>query len=291
MNILLTGATGFIGSHLIGHILREHQVFCIVRHSRTMRLPTMAHPIELDLSTYFNPGDLPTSIDIIIHLAQTKNTFPENTMSQFVTNLASTQQLADYGKNGGVSRFIFASTGNVYQDSPLPLSEEDPVQVSDYYTFTKLTCEKLLDLYRQYFDVCILRLFTPYGYRQENRMIPKIIDLVQSRQPVILYNGGQPSITPIYIEDLISILLRAIQLKGSLTVNVGGDRTVSVREVAEIAGEAMGILPHFVQERNEKNWNLIANVELMKNIFSVSSLVRPVEGITRMIQLRNAAAQ
>ena len=287
MKILVTGATGFIGSQLVPALLKEHEVHCILNPKSKKKPPPEASLTSLDLFSPFGAADLPKDMDVIIHLAQGNLTFPEGANELFDINLASTQKLADYARRNHVSRFVFASTGNVYQLSTAPLSENSPTADNDFYAFTKLGAERLLSLYSQFFDICILRLFTPYGPGQTNRMIPKIIELVDRSEPVTLYNDGEPAVTPILIDDLIGIFLQSTNLQGFHIVNLGGPKAVTVKDLAEIIGKSLNRKPKFVEITIEKRWNLIAKIDLMKELFSVPQLASPEEGIARTIHAKN----
>lgn len=286
MKILLTGATGFIGSHLIGPISQNHEVIALVRQP-----PKVAPGVEADFvqGNLSDPGivaGLPSKIDVVIHLAQAENDFPENSNEMFQVNLASTQVLADYARRAQARQFVYASTGNVYKRSASAYTELSPVEAESFYEVTKLSSENLLKLYSSWFNVSILRLFTPYGPGQQQRMLTKIADLVRSKQPVVLHNGGQPFVSPVYIDDLISILLQAVGKEISTVINISGDEAVSVKAIAEQAAEFFGWPPIFEEQKNDLSWNLICDNGLMKVEFNVGALVSFPQGYNAYLSSR-----
>ena len=267
MKILVTGGTGFIGRHLIDALLSEHQIFSLVRDRN--QLPTQENliAIECDLANLKNLNQLPNKVDAIVHLAQANVPFPECANELFAVNIASTQWLANYAREAGVSNFVYTSSGNVYLPSTEPVSETSPVQPSDYYSLSKYCSEEMLKCYKKYFNISILRLFAPYGYSQIDRLIPKIINRVRSGQNVILFNGGQPRINPIYIDDLTKVIYQALFLQGYHVVNVAGPQIVSIKEIASIAGEILEYAPNFKNQEQSNCKNLIADIAQMKTLF------------------------
>ena len=129
MNIVLTGATGFIGSHLRTELAAGNAVVAPVRQvpqgageSVTWLRSDLAHGERLRAS-------LPGSADAVIHLAQSKGyrNFPDQAADIFDVNVASTLALLEYARKSGAKTFIFASTASIYQQGREPLREDAPL--------------------------------------------------------------------------------------------------------------------------------------------------------------------
>lgn len=286
MRVLLTGATGFIGSHLIGPLSQRHEVIALVRELPKAAGEAQADFVQADFSRPDFVRSLPAKADAIVHLAQAANSFPENAGEMCQVNLGATQVLADYARRAGVQRFVYASTGNVYQRSASAYAEQSALKAESFYEFTKLASENLLELYVSWFNLCTLRLFTPYGPGQRDRMLTKIADLVRQKQPVVLNNGGKPFVSPIYIDDLVPVFLQATERNTPITANVGGDETISVKAIAEQAAEFFGQAPIFQINENEIDWNLICNNRLMKAEFELGALLPFQEGYNAYLESR-----
>lgn len=281
MNILITGATGFIGSYLAPFLAKGHQVFCLARD--TSRLPKVANlvPVPGDLAAPNGLASTPEHVDAIIHLAQANVPFPERGNELFDVNTLSTQRLADYSRRSGASHFIYASSGSVYASTAERITEESTVRPQGFYALTKAVSEQVLACYQPYFHICVLRLFAPYGPGQTGRMIPGIINRVRSGQAVTLTNGGQPRINPIYIDDVVRVMEQALSLTGEHTVNVAGPEGVSIGDIATIAGKALGMEPRFEHRTDPVVSNLLADTTLMQKTFSLPSMVSGEQGIRR----------
>jgi UDP-glucose 4-epimerase len=150
-----------------------------------------------------------------------------------------------------------------------------------FHPATKLIAEQILSYYANPLEVVSLRLFAPYGPNQVDRLIPRLIDSVRTGQPITLSRGGEPRLNPIYIDDLVDIMAQAIDGAGLGTVNVAGPTSVSIRDIAEIAGQALGRTPTFVERNDGPGGDLVADTTVMRLHFAVPDLVDPQVGIRR----------
>ena len=283
MKILVTGATGFVGRHLVPALAADHELYCLVRHPGESPVADGVNLIRTDLKDSAFVDALPPRVDVIVHLAQASLAAPEHANELFQVNIVSTQRLADYARAVGVSRFVFTSSGNVYRKSAAPFLETSQRGSPDFYALTKNFSEDLLEVYGDAFDLSVLRLFVPYGPGQTNRMIPRIIALVRDGRPVTLCNGGQPRINPIYIDDLVQVMVRCLTIPGSYTVNVAGPATIDVQGIAVEAGKTLGREPVFDHRDSPDIENLVANTDKLAEQFGMASMVDPVEGIARTV--------
>lgn len=283
VRVIVTGATGFVGRHLVPALADEHELICIVRDAAAARSLGHVALVEGDIGRSTFRRRLPLQADSIIHLAQAYVPFPEKATEIFMVNAASTQWLADYARRSDVRRFILASSGSVYRPRRRPLRENAPTIPPVYHPATKLMSEMVLDYYRRFFSVAVLRLFAPYGPGQTNRLIPRMIASVRSGGPVHISRGGEPRINPIYVDDLVRVIRQSLDQAGSYTVNVAGPHAVGMRQLAGMIGRHVGRQPRFVHNDGEVAGDLIADTNLMHELFRVDSLVAPDEGLARVI--------
>jgi nucleoside-diphosphate-sugar epimerase len=280
MKVLVTGAGGFIGRQLVSHLVKRHQVFAVVRESRQILSSDDISVVVMDLSRQLTTTMLPPRIDVIVHLAQANVSFPEAANELLAVNTGSTQQLLDYGRRVGARRFILASTGDVYSRRFGPCKETDRVGAATFYGVTKHAAEMLTETYAGYLQTCILRLFHPYGPDQSNRLIPNLAGRIRQGKAVRLHKDQRPRVTPIYIEDVIVAIERAIDSSYSGIVNVAGDRVVSMRELAEEIGGALQSKATF-EVSGEESADMIGDNELMKEVFGVWPMITLTEGLSR----------
>jgi len=283
MNILVTGATGFIGSHLVRRLRDNNHVYCLVRkRGQIEELPNQS-VIECDLGLPLNSNLLPTDIRAIVHLAQANVPFPEKANELYRVNTVSTQELLHYGFKSGITTFIYASSGGVYGSGNRRFSEDDIPQPLDYYSVTKYCSELLVSQYRQHFNTVILRFFAPYGVGQKNRLIPNLIERIKKGDEILIYNEGNPRMNPLYITDVVEIIARALTLSDHRVINVGGQESYNIREIAELMGKLLNVAPRYKFLVDKSKQDLVGDVTLMKSLLGYEPKISLAEGLRLMI--------
>jgi UDP-glucose 4-epimerase len=266
MRILLTGATGFIGSHLAHRLKTRHEVFVLARRPAADKLPEVRW-IEQDMTAPLDYNRLPRPLDAIIHLAQSKfyKQFPEKAADIFEVNTQSTLRLLEYGRKVGVSRFIYSSSGGIYGVRDEGFMETDPVNPSNFYLGSKYCAEVLIANYRQFFDTIIHRLFFVYGAEQSPTMlIPRLVNAVATGVPIELQGDDGIRINPVYISDAVDAIERSLALDGSHLINLGGPQVLSLRQIGEIIGKKLGREPVFKVHADQKPEYIIGDVTKMR---------------------------
>jgi len=286
MRVLLTGASGFVGGHL-GPALVDagHEVFALVRDPGSYAAPEGVSPVEADLSRSLADVSLP-EVDAVAHLAQANVPFPDEAPTLYRVNTVSTLELLDFARRTGAERFLYASSASVYGFGEQPFAETDPVSAHDFYAGTKLHGEQLVSAYAPFLKTAIFRLVAPYGVGQSGRMIPGVIGRVRDGRPVTLSDGGRPRMNPIYVSDAVRAIIAALDLDDSAVVNVAGDEVVGIREIATIAGEALGREPMF-EDGGAAAGDLVADTSRFHELLGPGALIGPEEGIRRMVEAEN----
>lgn len=280
MRILLSGATGFVASHLVPALADSGHDVVAAGHDRA-RIPRGATALEIDLAAV-SWGALPR-VEAIVHLAQANVPFPEGADALFGVNVASTQRLLEHARRTRARRFVLASSGSVYGGSTHPLTEKSPLVASDYYSATKVAAERLVRAYERYLETTILRLFVPYGPGQVRRMLPRIIERVRAGEPVELNRGGRPRMNPVYVDDVVRVILRVLdEDEGAGVLNVAGDDVTDVEGVARMIGEALGRKPRF-ETRETETVDIVADNSRLHAILGDTRLVPLREGIDRTV--------
>lgn len=245
MRILITGATGYIGSRLCRLLgdSSESEMFSLQRSCHISPVGTTA--IEWDLSSPIDEAVLPEKIDAVVHLALARDfrRFPEGVQNLFAVNVRTTMELLEYGRKAGASRFFMASTGNSYApDFRLDVGET-PAPPNDFYTASKLAAEVLCRPYQSYFPVNILRAFFPYGPDQDAKTVQRLINCVRSGQPIFLGRGPNENgdlLSLIYVDDLVQVIRQAIDEGWNGLFDVAAPEVLSVRHIANEIGRQLG---------------------------------------------------
>jgi UDP-glucose 4-epimerase len=278
MRVLVTGASGFIGSRLVPALAQAgHDVLALVRDAT--RAPADATPIEVDLVTQcYKDWKLPGA-DAVVHLAQANVSFPDGARELYRVNTVAAQELLEYARTVGAERFVYASSGSIYGVGEGVVAEDDPRRASDFYSVTKRNAEQLVEAYRAHFSTAILRPFAPYGpTQQQGRLIPSLIRRVREGESVTLNEGGRPRLTPIFVDDAVRVFAAALELGGHHVLNVAGDEAVGIDDVAGLIGEIVGRRPRFEPGPGAEG-DLLADNRRMHEVLAPGPLVPLAEGL------------
>lgn len=278
MDILLTGASGFVGRHLAVTLATEHRVIALNRRP-SGTLGEIVHDFALPLP----PDLLPRRIDSVIHTAGLVGHEANSSPLCQRINVDATIELANYAIRSGAKRFVFFSTGGIYQPTEGPLTEESAVAPRDQYTQSKLAAEMAIWSLKSNLVVQILRLFFPFGPTQRGRLIPNLIERVLHDKPIRLANVvGKPFVTPLYIDDLSEYLRRILEVPESLVANLAGDEALSIRALSEMIGKMLKRTVFFeINGRTAGNW--WGSNELISRLTEYSPRVSLELGLTRTI--------
>jgi nucleoside-diphosphate-sugar epimerase len=310
MECIVTGAAGFIGSHLCERLLDDgHRVIgidCLTNYyPRRFKERNLSglhgrrgfdfH--ELDLSS--DPLDFAVrGVEWIFHLAAMPGLVKSWThFDQYNThNIIATQRLLDAVKgSGNLNRFVYASTSSVFGryasgDESLPLRPSSP------YGITKLAGENLCRVYLDEFEVpaTVVRYFSVYGPRQRPDMgYYKFIQAVLDGQPIMLTGDGSQIRGNTYISDCVAATIAAVNAVAGETFNVGGGEAVNVldviRRIEAITGKTARIQQ--VAERRGDQQHTGADSSKLNRHTGWTPLVGIDEGLARQIEWQSQPAQ
>lgn len=281
MKILITGAGGLIGSHLVPLLEKDHEIFTVsARYSGS-------NNINIDFSSEWSTDLLPKDIDAIIHLAQSEDfrDFPEKAKEVFYTNTVSTLKLVDFAVKTTVKKFIYASSAGIYGSGNNAFTEDQEIvykKEMGFYLGTKHGSEVILSSYTSLLDVQQLRFFFVYGKGQRKDMLmPRLVNNVQQGNTITLSGKDGIKINPLHASDAANAIKAALSLQGSHTINVGGAEVLSLREICETIGIVTGKAPQFNIEQKEAN-HLTGNISQMKTLL-VEPSVQFLEGIKTLL--------
>ena len=271
--LLITGATGLVGSNLIRKLSLLHDVHAIVR-SKPRICDSNIQYYEMDLVSDFDTDTCPEKIDAVIHLAQSNQMreFPAAALDIFNVNVKTTAQLLHYAQKAGASQFIFASTGGLYGAAHEAFDEQSSLCIPGgplgYYFRSKVASENLVQAYADMMSIKILRPFFIYGANQKKGMLlPRLVENIRNRTPVTLQGENGIAINPVHVNDVVQLITNCLSISDSLTINLAGPGIHSIRNLAEIIGKNLSISPSFTQVEGEAN-NILSTHQLMSDILN-----------------------
>lgn len=254
MKAVVTGAAGFIGSHLAEHLIEEGcevvgvDSFCpyySVEQKRSNVAALEENPsfrliksnlLSIDLDT------LLSDVDLVFHLAAqagVRASWGHHFRDYTRFNIEATQELLEAAKDKGISRFVCASSSSVYGDvKELPVKETHPLNPISPYGVTKLACEHLCAIYAKSFNVPVvsLRFFTVYGPRQRPDMaIHKFMKAALAHEPIEIFGDGAQSRDFTYVHDAVQACMLAAKKKTGIgPYNIGGGSRITVNDLVRL---------------------------------------------------------
>ncbi|MBI2610975.1 NAD-dependent epimerase/dehydratase family protein [Candidatus Kaiserbacteria bacterium] len=251
--VVVTGGAGFIGSHLVDALAERgdevHVIDDYAAGKRDDRINSKAAYHEIDIREYAKIAPIISGAMYVFHEAALPRVqfSIENPELTFSVNVGGTVSLLRAAHEGGVKRFVFASSGSVYGDQQvLPLSEELPAQPKSPYGLQKyvgeLTCRLWSSVYR--LSTVSLRYFNVYGSRMDPNgayalMIGKFILMRKEGKPLTIWGDGTHTRDFTSIKDVVRANLLAAEsgkVGAGEVLNIGAGRNVSVNEVAAMIG-------------------------------------------------------
>ena len=261
--VLVTGAAGFIGSHLCEALVaRGDEVVGVdrfdpyyprqdkERNLQGLRGQKRFRLVEADLLRDPVPWE---GITAVAHLAAKAGVRPswEDPGGYIEANVTATAKLLDGARRAGVGRVVFASSSSVYgDDTPAPYSEDAPAgQPASPYGASKRAAELLAASFASGYGmrIAILRLFTVYGPRQRPDLaIHKFTALVRQGRPIPFFGDGSTQRDYTYISDVVAAFVAGLGWTaqappGSCRIfNVGGGDPIRLDRLVELLGRALG---------------------------------------------------
>lgn len=249
---LVTGAEGFIGSHLVGFLLRQGwsvRAFVLYNSFQSIGWLRNLSPEEQDaidihwgdIRDFQRVSQAIDKVDVVFHLAALI-AIPysyQAAQSYLQVNAEGTLNVLEAAKKQGKTKVLCMSTSEVYGTAQyIPIDETHPLQPQSPYSASKIAAESMSRAFYHSFetDVCVLRPFNTYGPRQSTRaVIPSILlQLLRGKEEIKL---GDPNPTRdfLYVEDHVAALERVALTSGTAgkVLNIATETEVSIGQLAE----------------------------------------------------------
>ncbi len=263
-NALVTGAAGFIGSHLVDDLLKTGWAVTALDsfdafYDRSLKEGNVAphrasdrcRLLEVDIRDLDRMrAQLSGDFDVIVHLAAKAGVRPSiaDPLAYQEVNVRGTQNLLELAREWRTPQFVFASSSSVYGVNPrVPWSEDDAVLLPiSPYASTKVSGELLGHVYSHLYGMrfLALRFFTVYGPRQRPDLaIHKFTKLILEGRPVPFYGDGSTRRDYTFATDIVTGVRAAMEYSASRyeIINLGNNRTVSLAEMVETIEQSLGV--------------------------------------------------
>lgn len=308
MRILITGAAGFLGSHLCDRLLSEEHEVIGMDNFITGSADNIAHLAhnekfifyKRDVSNYiFVPG----KVDAILHFASPASPNPQSKSGYFNLPI-QTMKAGALGTHNclGLARtqsakFLLASTSEIYGDPEVhPQAESytgnvDPIGTRAVYDEAKRFAESLTMAYHRFHnvDTRIIRIFNTYGPRmdlEDGRALPNLLKQALLGEPLTVYGDGGQTRSFCYVDDLVDGIIKLLYSEEHLPVNIGNPVEMTILQFAEainsITGNRAGII--FVDARSARDpQRRQPDITRARQILKWEPKVRLEEGLRKTI--------
>lgn len=305
MDILVTGAAGFIGSHLAerliasGHSVRGLDCFTDY-YARALKELNVSELLEKEIG--FLPLDLADDdlssavrdIEMVYHVAAQPGISATTSFETYVrNNLTATYRLLEAVQQSPALRgFVNISTSSVYGAYATEDETSEPKPTS-YYGVTKLAAEQLVLAYQRTrgLPASSMRLFSVYGPRERpEKLYFKLIQAILEDKELLLYEGSEHHVRSYtYIDDavdgLVAVLAHWDRCVGEI-FNIGTDTTITTGEGIRIVEDLIG-KPVRITRRPKREGDQLktqASIEKARRILGYEPATRPREGLKRQIE-------
>lgn len=265
--ILVTGADGFIGSHLVEQLVRQgHDVRAFVYYNSFNSwgwLDSCAHDVAGHFDVFAgdirDPHGVITAThncDVVLHLAALVGIpYSYHSPDTYVdTNIKGTLNVLQAARDLGIGQVIHTSTSEVYGSAQfVPMTEVHPLEGQSPYSASKIGADQMAIAFHRSFGtpVTVIRPFNTYGPRQSARaVIPTIItQLTRGGEPVHL-GSLDPTRDFSFVSDTVNGFIAAIgeKLAYGQVINLGSGFEVSIAETVQIIAEVLGVAPEILTQ-------------------------------------------
>ncbi|HUF42103.1 MAG TPA: NAD-dependent epimerase/dehydratase family protein [Verrucomicrobiae bacterium] len=247
MKVLVTGGTGFTGSHLVRRLLdRGHEVRVVDNQPGLFCDELKKRGAKIDLGSVTDAGLMKKSVagcELVYHIAAAFRQLNVPDRHYWEVNVEGTRRLADAAFNARVRRFVYCSTQGVHGHIKNPPGDENsPIEPEDYYQLTKYEGEKVVQEYiARGLDAVTLRPTAIYGPGDPERFL--ILFRLAKRGSFLMFGDGETFYHPVYIDNLVD----AFELAGAKagisgeSYIIGDEHYYSLKELVSKVGAAMEI--------------------------------------------------
>ena len=299
--VLVTGATGFVGSHVVRRLLGDgaHVVALSssVSHTSPPRLADVMADIEMVEGNICDASSVAHAVavarpELVIHLAAFTHVgrsfyrLDENIQ----TNVQGTVNLLQ-ALDGDYERFVYIGSGDVYGDGPAPFQEEQPVAPVSPYAVSKYAAERFCRMFHQAYawPIVCLRPFNAFGpWQSVDRVVPELIVAGLTGKPLLMTDGRQTREFT-FVEDVADAFVLGLTKPGidGEVLNVCRGEEVSMRTLALTVAELLGggLEPDFgaLPYRPNEIWRMVGDSSRTERLLGWRATTSLADGLAHTI--------
>ena len=281
MKALVTGGSGFIGSHLVDELINQGYEVLVLDNesadSERFYRNEKAQYAKQDISNYHLTNTFYAGVDYVFHLAAESKIGPaiENPIEAAQKNVVGTCTVLQCARKWGVKKVIYSSTSSGYGNNPHPNVETQPDECLNPYSVTKVAGEKLCKMYTDLYDLKTItfRYFNVYGDRapQKGQYAPVIGIFKRQKdagEPLTIVGDGEQRRDFVHVSDVVraNILAATTEVDDECygrVYNVGTGKNYSVNQIADWISDNQTNIPPRKGEVRES----LADIQRIKDTF------------------------
>jgi len=303
MNILVTGGSGFIGSHLCEALLaKKHNVICIDNFgsgdAKNIQHLLQNKNFQFIKHNIIQPLQIDGKIDQIFHLASRASPidYQQYPVETALSNSLGTHNMIKLALEKNAT-LLFSSTSEVYGDPAVHPQKENywgnvnPIGIRSCYDESKRFAEALLmAYYREYkAKVKIIRIFNTYGPRMrkdDGRVIPNFITQALANKPITIYGNGKQTRSFCYVDDLVTGIIKMMDSDQLGPMNLGNPKENTMIEIAQIIKKLANSKSEIIFKPlpEDDPTRRCADISLAKKILQWEPKVKLEDGLMKTIE-------
>ena len=304
MKVLVTGAAGFIGSHIaqrlvgLGHHVRAVDDFSTGKRDNLAGFADTVDFQEADMADPDACARAVEGIEVCLHLAGIPSV-PRSMAEPLRThraNVGATFQLFEASVSAGVRRVVYSTSSSVYGNTPdLPKSETMPARPQSLYAVQKHVGELIGRLYAEHYglEVVTLRYFNIFGPRQDpngeySAAIPTFIEMMMLGERPTIFGDGETSRDFTYVDNAVdaNVLAMDAGVANGEPINIACGERFSLNEVVEKLNAILGtdLEPLYLPERQGDIRHSVADIHLAEKVLGYRPRIGFEEGLARTVR-------
>lgn len=305
LRTLVTGGTGFIGSHLVDRLMKKGYEVVVLDDFSTGKVENITHHlgnqrfhlVKGDVRDLEDVRKAARDVDVVFHLAAIVNVplSIEDSLLVNDVNVRGTLNLLEASLNENTERFVYVSSCAVYGEARyLPINEEHPIMPLSPYGISKITAEHHCRIFHQIhgLEATCLRLFNVYGPRQSegpySGVITRFINRLRHGKPPIIYGDGNQTRDFVHVKDVVEANMYVLQSSrcAGEAINIGTGKPSTISNLAnsliELSGKSDVKLVHKTPRKGDIR-NSYADIRKAEKMLGYKPKITLREGLRKLL--------